>query len=353
MSRAALTRRASVILGTAACLGVLATGIVADPQQPQNRTPPPPQGRNPETRSQTGNADTGDIETLPVQREVYLIAGAGGNIAVHVGPEGLVVVDTGDGRRNDQVLAALRRVSSTAPVRFIINTSADPDHTGGNEAISKALGEELRSRETSAIEDAGAAIVAQENVLNRMSAPTGKQSTLPIGAWPTSTYFTPKKDLYMNNQAVQIMHQPAAHTDGDSLVYFRASDVIITGDIFDKTRYPVIDKAKGGSIGGVVDALNRLLEITVAAKYEEGGTMVIPGHGRMCDEADVVEYRDMVTIVRDRIQDLVKKGRTLEQVKAAKPTMEYDPMYGATTGPWTTDMFVETVYRDLVAERTH
>jgi glyoxylase-like metal-dependent hydrolase (beta-lactamase superfamily II) len=173
-----------------------------------------------------------------------------------------------------------------------------------------------------------------------------------VAAWPTVTFFTPQKDLYLNEQAVQVMHQPAAHTDGDSLVFFRRSDVVCAGDIFDKTRYPVIDRAKGGSITGIIDALNQLLDLTVSGQYEEGGTMVIPGHGRIADEADVVDYRDMVTVIRDRIQDLVKKGRTLAQVQAAKPTMEYDPIYGATTGSWTTEMFVEAIYRDLATAAT-
>ena len=131
------------------------------------------------------------------------------------------------------------------------------------------------------------------------------------------------------------------------MVFFRRSDVLSTGDIFSPRLYPVIDIKNGGSINGEVDALNRILDLTVPADKQEGGTYVIPGHGRLCDEADVVEYRDMVTIIRDRIQDMVKRGMTLDQVKAAKPTMDYDPLYGATSGPWTTDQFVEAAYRSL------
>ena len=188
-------------------------------------------------------------------------------------------------------------------------------------------------------------IVAHENVGSTLS--TEGAAGIPSEGWPRDMYFGDQKDLYFNNEAVQLFHQKAAHSDGDSLVFFRRSDVVSTGDIFTPGYYPVIDVAHGGSIDGEVDALNRILDLTVPADKQEGGTYVIPGHGRLCDEADVVEYRDMVTIIRDRIQDLVKKGMTLEQVKAAKPTADYDPLYGSTSGAWTTEMFVEAAYRSL------
>lgn len=297
--------------------------------------------------SQTPAAATSQLEVLPVQRNVYAIFGAGGNIVFEVGPQGIVVVDTGDGRMNDQVVAAIRTVSD-ASVRFIINTSIDLEHAGGNEGLNKALGDGLPDRQRVWFGTSGAEIVAHEQVLLRMSKPGGKPS-FPTIAWPTSSYFSSRKDLYLNEQAIQLYHLPAAFTDGDTLVYFRGADVIVPGDIFDKRRYPLIDAANGGSIFGVIDGLNKLLDISVGGMYEQGGTMIVPGHGRICDEADVVEYRDMLSIIRDRIEDLVKKGQTLEQVKAKKPTLEYDPMYGSQTGPWTTDMFVEAVYRDVVA----
>jgi glyoxylase-like metal-dependent hydrolase (beta-lactamase superfamily II) len=144
---------------------------------------------------------------------------------------------------------------------------------------------------------------------------------------------------------------PAAHTDGDSVVYFRHSDILATGDVFTTTGYPMIDLQRGGSINGVVDALNRILDIAFPDFRLEGGTLVIPGHGRICDSADVAYYRDMVTIVRDRVQDMVKKGLTLEQVKAARPTSDYDPRYGSSSGPWTTDQFIEAVYNSLSVKR--
>jgi len=194
-------------------------------------------------------------------------------------------------------------------------------------------------------------VIAHERVLNRMSAPTGQQAAMPFGAWPTETFFGDDKEIFFNNEAIQLVHQPAAHTDGDLVVFFRRSDVVSTGDLFLTTGYPEIDTQRGGSIQGVIDGLNRIIDITIPKDKEEGGTYVIPGHGRLADEADVVEFRDMLTIVRDRIQDLVTRGKTLAEVKAAKPTADYDGRYGATTGPWSTDMFIEAIYRELASRR--
>ena len=141
----------------------------------------------------------------------------------------------------------------------------------------------------------------------------------------------------------------------DSIIFFRRADVIVTGDIIDLRRFPVIDAAGGGSIQGELDALNALLELAIPAMpliYKEGRTFLVPGHGRIADHAEVVEYRDMVTVVRDRIQSMIDKGLTLDQVKAANPTQGYRARYGSDTGPWTTDMFVEAVYKGLTPSRT-
>ena len=193
----------------------------------------------------------------------------------------------------------------------------------------------------------GIPIVAHENVLARMSAPTGKVSPTPTDAWPTQTFHTLHEDLYFNGESIQLLHVPAGPTDGDSMVYFRRSDVISAGDIFLTTSYPVIDVKSGGSINGVIDGLNQLLDLTIPKEKQEGGTLVIPGHGRICDEADVVEYRDMLTIVRDRIRSAIKKGRTLAQIQADGLTRDYDPRYGTKTGAWTTAMFIEAAYQSL------
>jgi cyclase len=289
----------------------------------------------------------GALHTLPVQGQVHLVAGAGGNITVHAGPMGVLVVDSGGSGTSEQVLAAIRRISAR-PIHYLVNTSVDADHIGGNGALAKAgrpapgTGQGLGSDY--------AAIVAHEHVLNRMTAPSGQKTTIAEDDWPTTTFFTPKKTMSFNEEPIELIWQPAAHSDGDLMVFFRASDVISVGDIVSTLTYPVIDVARGGSIQGEIDALNRIIDLTIPRFNQMGGTRVIPGHGRICNEADIVEYRDMVTIIRDRILALVKDGKTLEQVQAAKPTYEYDPMYGATSGPWTTSQFVEAIYKSLTAK---
>jgi cyclase len=191
--------------------------------------------------------------------------------------------------------------------------------------------------------------MAHEAVLQRMTSNAGGASPAPVDAQPTDTYYTDTMKLshFFNGEGVQLVHQPAAHTDGDTLVWFRGSDVIAAGDIFSTTSYPVIDVKQGGTINGIVQGLNRILRLSIAEFRTEGGTLVVPGHGRLSDSADVAYYRDMVTILRDRVQAMVAKGMTLEQVKATKPTADYDPRYGANSGPWTTDQFVEAAYLSL------
>jgi glyoxylase-like metal-dependent hydrolase (beta-lactamase superfamily II) len=287
-----------------------------------------------------------EISVLHVQGKVYMLVGAGGNITVQAGDEGVLVVDTGMVARGDDVLAAIRRISDK-PIRIVINTHVHPDHTGANEAIAKvgrSIGDNAPGNFGLALESAR--VLAHEKVLGRMAAPTGLPAPRPFGAWPTETFFGDDKEIFFNDEAIQLLYQPG-HTDGDVLVFFRRSDVVSSGDTFMTTAYPVIDLQSGGGLQGVIDGLNRLLDVTIPKDKAEGGTYVIPGHGRLSDEADVVEYRDMLTIVRDRIRDLIEKGMTLAQVKAAGPTRDYDGRYGATTGPWTTDLFVEAVYRGL------
>ena len=221
-----------------------------------------------------------------------------------------------------------------------------PTTSGGNDAIGK-LGSTIAGGNVGAGAGVGAGIIAHENVLNRMSAPTGKAAPFPTTAWPTDTFVTKQKELYFNGESIQTIYKPG-HTDGDSIVYFRKSDVIVAGELFNTLTYPVIDLARGGSIQGVLNGLNDMLDIAIPKAMQEGGTYIIPGRGRLTDEADLLEYRDMVTIIRDRVQDGVKRGQTLDQVKAAKPTLDYDARWGATSGAWTTDMFIEAVYKDLV-----
>lgn len=295
------------------------------------------------------NGDTAPdgLHVVHVQGSVYMLVGAGGNITVQAGDEGVLIVDTGVAARADAVLAAIGRISDK-PIRIIINTHAHADHTGGNDALAKAgraLGANAPGNFGLPLDTAR--VLAHETVLRRMSDATAGPAR-PFAALPTETFFGADKEIFFNGEAVQIMHHPG-HTDGDVIVFFRRSDVVSSGDTFLTTTYPVIDEASGGGIQGVIDALNRLLDITIPRDKAEAGTYVIPGHGRLADEADVVEYRDMLTIVRDRISDLVAQGMTLEQAKAARPTRDYDGRYGATTGPWTTERFVEAVYRGAQA----
>ena len=285
------------------------------------------------------------VEVLPVQGNIYMLAGAGGNITLQVGDNGVLVVDTGLAPASDKVIAEIRKLSRK-PLRYVVNTSVHTDHTGGNEAFSKEGG---TSTVVNIVNTPGASasnsvqILGNEAILDRMTA------SRPSLAWPTDTFFDEPKELYFNGESLQILHQPMAITDGDSLVYFRRSDVVSTGDIFMTTGYPPIDLENGGSIQGVLDALNRILDLTIPAHHEEGGTMVIPGHGRICDEADVIEYRDMMTIIRDRIWSSMRKGQTLAQIKASRPTMDYDGLYDVTRA--TADQFVETVYKSLSGKK--
>jgi glyoxylase-like metal-dependent hydrolase (beta-lactamase superfamily II) len=292
----------------------------------------------------------GELTTIHVQGNVYMIHGLGGNVAVQIGDTGILVVNTGLEQNSGKLIAAIRKLSDK-PLQYIINTCAHPDQTGGNQALRKIGVTITGANVTGDIADAGegAQIIAHENVLNRMSAPTGKIAAAPSGAWPTDTYVSGQKEVFFNEEPVEVRWQPAAHTDGDSLVIFRRSDVIAAGDIFNTDSYPFIDVERGGSIQGEIDALNNIIDIAIPKHEEEGGTYIIPGHGRICDEFDVVEYRDMVTIVRDRIQNAIKKRMTLDQIQAAGFTKDYDARWSAAEGPGKAGNFVASIYRSLTA----
>jgi cyclase len=284
------------------------------------------------------------LVVIPVQGDIYMIGGAGANIALQVTDEGLLIVDSGDARAADKVIAELNQ-HAPRKLRWIIDTSADLDHTGGNEMVAKA-GSAGPGAFQAAFNGAGAGIIAHEKVLDRMSEAHGQTPVRATDAQPTDTFFTARKTMFYGRDPIELLYQPAAHSDGDVMVWFRHSDVVAAGDVFSVDRYPVIHAEEGGSMQGMIDGLNRLVEITIPQYNEQGGTRVIPGHGWVANQSDVVEYRDMATIVRDRIALMAKKGMTLEQVKAAHPTLEYDGTYGHTTGPWTTDMFIDEVYRE-------
>ncbi len=299
---------------------------------------------------------TGDLDVVQLRPNFYVIAGAGGNIVVQIGPIGAILVDSGATGMSEKVLATVRRLTPL-PVRYIINTSMEADHVGGNEKIGKAglsilagaiaagagIGDDV-------VTNGGAAsVLAHENVLTRMSAPTGQQSLFPLALWPTKTFAAKTYAMYLNGEGIQVIHEPAAHTDGDTIVFFRRGDVIATGDIIDTTRFPVIDTEKGGSVQGEIDALNHLMDLSIPnlpLQWNPDRTLLVPGHGRVLDKIDLLEYRDLVTIVRDRIQDLISQGKTLDEVKAANPVQGYGRRYGSNSAA-----FVETAYRELTKKK--
>ena len=331
-------RRAIRTMSSLLLLGALGAAAFAYPQEPRNRGA---QNAAPNDAEQVEKSNNADLRLLHIRGNLSMLVGAGGNITVQAGDQGILLVDTGVAAMSDKVLQAIRQLSSK-PIAYIINTDDSNEHIGGNAAlVTSGRPKGKASMEVN--------VIAFVTILGRMSAPTGQTAPTPEDDWPNNTYSGPQKNLHFNGEAVQIFHQPA-NTDGNSIVLFRGSDVVSTGDIFDPGQYPTIDLKKGGSLRGVLEGLNRLKEMVVPENHYEGGTMVIPGHGRLCDAADVAVYQQMVTIVRDRLQDMIKQGMTLEQIKTAKPTQDFDPIYGNNAGDWTTDMFIEAAYKSLSKE---
>ena len=279
----------------------------------------------------------GPVKTIHLRGDVYALIGGGANVVVSAGEEGVLVVDTGSAAQWDNIIAAIRNLSKKE-IRWIVNTTLDPDHVGNNEKMSNA-GKTVNGNP--------AAIISHEKLpIRMMRLPV----PVPVTARPVNTFFSESRDLFFNDDPVFI-YRTQSHTDGDVFVHFRNADVIAAGESFLTTTYPNIDLTNGGTTQGYIDALNRMLDLAVPQHLEEGGTYIIPGHGRICDEADVLEYHDMIVIVRDRIRDAIKKGMTIDQVKAARLTRDYDPRYAAPSGPGSTANFVESMYRDLSAKK--
>jgi glyoxylase-like metal-dependent hydrolase (beta-lactamase superfamily II) len=332
----------------------------------------------------------GQVHVMPVQGNVYMLIADGTNITASVGRDGIAIVNTGSAQMTDKVLTALSELAKSVvsppatnncfgancpgmpswsspyfnavvasprparPIRYIINTSAAPEHVGGNEKLAASANFRRAGGAGgfgSAVREIGTAatIVAHDGVLTAMSTPADKAAAAPEAAWPVDTFFDDfyKLSEYVNGEPVILYHAKAANTDSDSFAFFRHSEVIAAGNLFSTISYPLVDTAKGGTIQGVIDGLNQILDLSVAEYRSQGGTWIVPGRGRLSDTADVASYRNMLVMIRDRIRDLKKQGKTLEQVKAARPTLDFDGRYGATTGPWTTNMFIEAVYKTV------
>jgi cyclase len=310
------------------------------------------------------------LEVLYVHGNVYMIAGGPSNVAVQIGSEGVLLVDTLTEELSEPLLQAVR-VLSDGPISYIVNTTPNPDHYGGNALIGaagqnptiaerdltgrvsgRAAGE--RRDDTpgggpgAALRPSGAIVFAHERLYLRMSAPTGATPAEPFALWPTSTFFTRQKTISFNDEPIEMLHQPAAHTDADLMVFFRTSDVLAVGDVINTLQYPVFDTNRGGSIRGLLDGLNEIIRITVPRFNQMAGTRVIPGHGRILNEADVVEYRDMMTIIYERVRDAANDGKSLAEIQAMQPTLEYDPLYSAPG--WTGDMLIEAIHGEVTRE---
>jgi cyclase len=283
----------------------------------------------------------GALDVVKVRDNFYVLIGDDGNTAVQFGADGVLVVNTQSPAMAPKILAAIKSITSQ-PLRYIVNTNMLPVYTGGNVEITKA-GHFIGWRGEVPFAD----ILSHENVLERVSGAMGGAPTMDKSGWPVDTYYRGAMDLHFNNEAIQLIHAPAAQTDGDSIVFFRGSDVICTGGFFVPEAYPYFDPTIGGSYQGIIDALNHVIELAIPDVNEEGGTMIVSGHGRITDEYDIVTYRDMLTIIRDRIADMIKRGLTLEQVLKEKPSRDYDGIYGSDSGGWTTQKFLSAVYKDL------
>jgi cyclase len=299
-----------------------------------------------------------DLDVVQVRPNFYMIAGAGGNIGVQIGDEGLVLSNAGTEAMAPQVSAALKKLSPL-PIRYIIDTNADADFVGGNAALAKTgqtifinlLGGGGGGLANAMTNGGAAAVLAHDSVMRRMSAPSGKKSAYPTDAWPTEAFYPNRTAIRMNGEGIEVTHFASAHSDADSFVLYRGSDVVVAGDIVDMTRFPVIDVEHGGSIDGEITALNKLIEMAIAPIpfiYRGVGTYVIPGHGRLCEQMEIVDYRDMVVVVRDNVEDLIKQGKTLDQIKAAHPALSYETQFGNNGA---TNEFVESIYKSLTAKK--
>lgn len=298
----------------------------------------------------------GSIHVRHVQGNIWLLAGEPGmsNVVVQVGDEGALVVDTGTQSMADKLLAQIRQLAELhggdqTEIRYVIDTDGEGDHIGGNEVVRRGGSSIVAGNvafDNPGLES-GAAVLANQNVLTQLVADSAAGHGLGQPFWPTDTNDFDLYNMHFNGEAVRLFHPHRAATDGNLMVEFRRSDVIAAGDTLSMLSYPLIDVAHGGTIDGELVALNKLIDLAVPADKQEGGTLVVPGHGRVCDQADVVHYKNVITIIRNRVQYYKNQGKTLAQVLALKPSVDYDQRWGTENGPWTTRQFIEAVYKTL------
>ena len=318
------------------------------------------------------NQTNPDVDVLHVRGPIYVISAGGSNITASIGIDGVLLVDTGPAELSEKVVAAIVDIQRSLqpavipsaggaetrsntlllqaprppivfkPVSYILNTNAHPDHNGGNIRMAKAP----REISSQAPNEIATRIHAHENVLLRLSGAEGGRA-VPYESWPSDVYSAAyyKLTSYFNGEGVQLIHIPKANTDGDSLVWFRTSDVIAAGDIYRTDAYPTPNLEMGGNIQGVIEGLNTLVDMAIPEYRAEGGTLIVPGHGRISDQGDVANYRDLITIIRDRVDSMIKKGMTLEQIQAARPNRDYDGRYAA--APGAANQFIASIYRSL------
>ena len=303
--------------GWAALAAVTLTTVTAGAQARGGQAAPP---------AAAAPAAPVEIKTTKIAPNFYTLEGQGGAIGVLTGPDGVFMVDSQFAPLTDKIVAAIKQISD-GRIRFLVNTHVHPDHTGGNENLGKM----------------GVVIMARPELRARLVRPNPGANGAPVApapaaALPVVTYTT-RTTVHLNGEDIQLIPVPAAHTDGDTMVFFPTQDVLMMGDYFRTVGYPNIDRASGGSLKGMLDGLQAAMDLAKPT------TKVVPGHGAITDRAGIAAHRDMILAIRDKVAPLVQQGKTLEDVVAAKPTAAFDarvPMPG-TTG----DRFVGQLYAEL------